>query len=303
MAERSASEKSKKGPVFVAHDLAEHGDEALRQGHAWAERTGRELVVCHAMPDLVRVQPLFPQIEIGNLAAIPELHRRLSERLDDRVRELTGREDFEVVVAAGSPHAVLIEQAQAYNASLVVIAATEKKGFERLLIGSTAEQVVRHTSDAVLVARPSPSHGPVVVGTDLSDLALPAVAAAAREAKRRGAELQGAHVLDVAHPFLASFEPSVVIDDKTMSSLREACHEAIKAVLERAGAEGATLVAEGHASHALCKLAEEQRAQLVVVASHGRTGLRRLALGSVAAAVARHAHCSVLIERSHGGDQ
>lgn len=50
--------------------------------------------------------------------------------------------------------------------------------------------------------------------------------------------------------------------------------------------------------HAICDFARDQNAELIVISSHGRTGLARLAMGSVAERVVRYASCPVLVLRS-----
>jgi nucleotide-binding universal stress UspA family protein len=69
--------------------------------------------------------------------------------------------------------------------------------------------------------------------------------------------------------------------------------------LDHLGIEGQIRVAHGPADKALIQIAAELQADLLVVGTVGRTGFRRVLLGSVAEAVARHAPCSVLIVRQH----
>ncbi len=59
-----------------------------------------------------------------------------------------------------------------------------------------------------------------------------------------------------------------------------------------------TEVVIGDAGHEIVNFAERERAELIVLTSHGRTGLKRLLLGSVAERVTRLAHCPVLVLRS-----
>ena len=58
-----------------------------------------------------------------------------------------------------------------------------------------------------------------------------------------------------------------------------------------------TAVSEGDPRTAIVDAADEWQAELIVVGSHGRTGLKRLVMGSVAQAVVAHAHCSVEVVR------
>jgi nucleotide-binding universal stress UspA family protein len=57
------------------------------------------------------------------------------------------------------------------------------------------------------------------------------------------------------------------------------------------------LVTHGQAAAEVVRIAGEKQVSLIVIATHGRTGLRRLALGSVAEHVIRHAPCPVLVVR------
>ena len=70
--------------------------------------------------------------------------------------------------------------------------------------------------------------------------------------------------------------------------------------LRRFGAEGEPLVLEGGAVAAVVSAVEEQRADLLVIGTHGRAGISRLLLGSVAESLVRLADCSVLVVRKAG---
>jgi nucleotide-binding universal stress UspA family protein len=75
----------------------------------------------------------------------------------------------------------------------------------------------------------------------------------------------------------------------------------LEACLERFGAEGECLVVGAPAAPEIVQAARELPAELVVVGTRGRTGLSRLALGSVAEEILASAHCSVLVVRLHQG--
>ena len=73
--------------------------------------------------------------------------------------------------------------------------------------------------------------------------------------------------------------------------------EHIKSLVAKAGFTVTTAIEEGDPRLAIVDYAAQWKADLLVVGSHGRKGLGRLLIGSVAEYVARHAHCSVLIVR------
>ncbi|MEQ9324914.1 MAG: universal stress protein, partial [Polyangiaceae bacterium] len=169
---------------------------------------------------------------------------------------------------------------------------------ERAVLGSAAEQITRHASCSVLVVRELDGDGPILAASDLSDAALPAVEAAGAEATRRAAELILVHALDVAQPFTALFEPTATLDEATVDKLVAAADELLQATLSRAGHAGRTAVVLGPPTRAIADAASEHGASLVVVATHGHSGLRRIVLGSVAEGVVRQAPCNVLVVRS-----
>ena len=73
--------------------------------------------------------------------------------------------------------------------------------------------------------------------------------------------------------------------------------ECIKSLVAKAGFTVTTAIEEGDPRFAIVDYAAQWKADLLVLGSHGRKGLGRLLIGSVAEYVARHAHCSVLVVR------
>jgi nucleotide-binding universal stress UspA family protein len=72
-------------------------------------------------------------------------------------------------------------------------------------------------------------------------------------------------------------------------------------VLATAGLKAAGSVPSGNAKEVLLEEAKSWGADLIVVGSHGRRGLKRFLLGSVSEAVAMNAHCSVVVVRGSSG--
>ena len=109
-------------------------------------------------------------------------------------------------------------------------------------------------------------------------------------------------VFQVLQPIAMSAAPQM--DPMYTPELQDEGSEAKKLVdriaagLRSAGFRAETSVAKGDVRETIVDAAEKWPADLIVVGSHGRGGLRRLLLGSVAEFVARHAPCSVLIARS-----
>lgn len=139
-----------------------------------------------------------------------------------------------------------------------------------------------------------------LVATDGSRPAIKAVDAAIEHARRWDARLRVVTVLELQvygmgtgalGPQVASVLPQV--DASAHVVLAEAVRRA-----EKAGIEADEVLLRAHeAASAIVRDAEKSKAELIVVGSHGRTGLPRMLLGSVAERVVRLSHCPVLVIR------
>lgn len=114
--------------------------------------------------------------------------------------------------------------------------------------------------------------------------------------RTQGTEITVLHVIELS---LADFESR-----QTFESSRRARREAAQeladrfaAELKEAGYASQPVVEEGDAKEAILNFAERWRPDVIFIGSHGRRAFKRLTLGSVTEAVARHANCSVEIVR------
>jgi nucleotide-binding universal stress UspA family protein len=294
--------------ILVAVDFSPISDDALRRADADARALGAKLGVCHVMPSVQTFNPLFPQNNAPSELASAQLEEKVGELLDERVQEITGRErgDYEKFVEVGDAAPEIIRRAEAFAADRVVVGSHGRTGVARLLLGSVAERVVRYAHGPVLVVRPAPASGIVLAATDLSDPSLPALAAAVDEAKRRKAKLVVAHAIDFGGGGIAvglasaTGVPTTFLPPDTVKAVKDAVRANLSAELAKLGYPGDVVIVEGGASGAIVAEAEARSAELVVVGTRGRTGIARVALGSVAESVIRHAHASVLAVRVHG---
>jgi nucleotide-binding universal stress UspA family protein len=290
--------------VLVATDLSEAADEAIRQGHERAREGGGELVVCHVVPDLLRSNPLFPQRAGEEMAGLLETEQQAAKAVELRVVALTGRplDGFRLIVESGAPDAGIVRAADEVRATLVVVSSRGTTGLDRALLGSVASRVVRYAHCPVLVARPHEKTGRILAATDFSDPALPAVAAAVEDARARAARLTLLHSIDVfPNPAIgwgAPFGAAWVVPPKELvAEVRKSAESALQGTLQRFGVEGDILAVEGDAASAILEAARTLPAELLVLATRGRTGIARMVLGSVAEKVIAAAPCSVLAVR------
>lgn len=290
------------GVVFAATDLSAPADEALKQAHERAKSEEATLVVCHIVPNLTRVNMLFPHRTLEQTNAQVELHRQALQAVIDRTCKVTGRvaSEFKPVGDDGTPYAGIVEHAERMSADLIVVGDRGATGLRRMLLGSVADKVIRYAHAPVLVARAGARSGKVLVATDLSDPSLPAVAAAAHELRRTGAGVTALHCIDPV-PIIAGPEYGVAwspgVTPSFIKETRERAREKLAEAFQRFELAGDQRVVEGAPAATILSTAEELGVDLIILGTRGKTGLRRVLLGSVAEAVVRHAPCSVLVVR------
>ena len=142
----------------------------------------------------------------------------------------------------------------------------------------------------------------IVVGTDGSDTAKEAVRQATELAKQVGDSI---HLVSAYEPVpssrLREEKRDVPPDMEWMVNPREDVDATLKeaaAQIDEAGVNAQTYAREGDPADAILDVAEEQKADLIVVGNKGMTGAKRFLLGSVPNKVSHHAPCSVLIIRT-----
>jgi nucleotide-binding universal stress UspA family protein len=209
----------------------------------------------------------------------------------------------EAEVTGESVAAALVDYAWDHDVSLAVVGTHGRRGFAHLFLGSVAELVVREAPCPVLtVHADAEDHAVrrVLVPVDFSGRSDDAVRYA-----RALADLSGARV-DLLHAVDTGFEPDVygvgMLWHEALPSIVERCRAAMAETAEALLGERAGDLHVEVASPAAAVLHAVERlgADLVVMATHGRTGLKRFALGSVAEKVVQHAPCPVLVVKPFG---
>ena len=208
---------------------------------------------------------------------------------------------------SATPDTAIVEQATDHDVDLVVMGTHGRKGVDRLLSGSVAEEVVRQApcpAFTVLAQDEAvPSSTPidrVLVPVDLSEQSSLVVDHATALADAYGASIDLLHVVEEAtFPTAYDIDPFSPSQPDVQERAREAL-EALAADLGDVDVPVDTHVLAGYAARDIVDFAEEQAADLVVMATHGRTGLQRFLIGSVAEKVVRSAPCPVFTVKSFG---
>ncbi len=199
----------------------------------------------------------------------------------------------------GAAADAILAYAQECQADLIAMSTHGRSGLSRLLMGSVTEEVLRHSDLPLLVCRPGTAarEGRMVIATlDGSPEAEAVLPDAIRFARGLNARL---HLVQIAVPYVAMGG----FGDFPMKYSCEAPLPYLEDVGRRLADEGVTVetkVRVGGAAGEILRHAEKTAATLICMTTHGRSGLDRLMLGSVAEEVLRGAPCPVLVRRTVG---
>ena len=180
----------------------------------------------------------------------------------------------------------------ARHSDLIVMGRKGHHRLERALLGCVTARVIGHTERDVLVVPKDASidFGRILLAAEGAGCSNKATERAIDYAKSYGAELEAVAVVDVTDEF-HTYAPAAV--EKFVLKFREVL-EALKAKAEAVGVKTRTFIKEGEAFEVIRDLAEDEKADLIVLGSHGRKGLSKVLMGSVTEKVVRMSPCPVL---------
>ena len=289
--------------ILVPTDFSATSDEALAFAKTLAGRFGASLHLVHAFEDPFTAAA-FASEAYSTLPLtlrddmVREAERRLADRLPEDQKVLF---NGTTEIVAGTPTKTITEYAATLGADLIVMGTHGRSGVAHLLLGSVAERVVRQAAAPVLTIRQPP--GPVkriLVPTDFSATADAALDYAYLVAERFGASLQLLHVLD--DPFVSEgMTAEAYISEAPV--LRSAMLRDAQSRLSHRSAprdQGVRVDSEvlfGHGAKTIAEYAQTLGVDLIVMGTHGRTGVAHLLLGSIAERLVRTAPCPVLTVR------
>jgi len=241
-------------------------------------------------------------------ASMDALEDRLTNDSQRAVKEASQRLthagiEVECWAVKGRAASVIVDEATGWRANLIVMGSRGHGEIASMLLGSVSSEVVDHAPCPVLVARRS-SLTRAVLGHDGSDCARHAESVVAHWPIFDKVAIE---VVDVAPSVVpwstvtqATYAGSVEPYVETIRAAQLADENVAEAAVDRlriVDRPATASVAQGAPATELIRIANERAADLIVVGTRGRTGLRRLLLGSVARNVLHHASCSVLIVR------
>jgi nucleotide-binding universal stress UspA family protein len=291
MAMTRAPSLSRLKRFLVATDLSSRAEKAISRAVQLAEEHRGTLAVLHILTG-----------EAG-YETRTQIASKIEKDLRRKVEALFPKKESVASVRAlpGTPFVEIICQGREEAADLILVGAHGENFIKDLLLGTTAEKIVRKGDRSVLVVKQAAQrpYRRVLVAVDFSDNSRHALELALRLAPQ--AEFHALHVYAGVEGMLRG---AGVTDSGILRYQRQVAKEARQQMevfmrsIDRRRKPIRREVWNGRAGREITTIARRLRADLVAVGTAGRTGIPHILLGSVAEHVMREAACDVLVVRS-----
>lgn len=289
--------------ILAATDFSDDSRAGVRYAAALAEKLKVDVALLH----VVEPRSWMDQYGARKDSEVVALARAQLATLAKR--EVRGGVTVTSSVRTGKPFHEITTAAREGAADLIVIATHGHTGVERALLGSTAERIVRHAPCPVLVvpARELPKRAgkappfqlkKIFVPIDFSNHSKDALPYAVLLAGHYNAELVLLHIvekfpIDSLLGRELTHQTTVPLMKQAEADLERMAGE----LREGSGVKATAVVRDGNPLEEICQATKTVGADLVVLTTHGYTGLKHVWLGSTAERVVRHAPCPVLVVR------
>ena len=288
--------------ILVPIDFSPESLKALRYAKRLVERFKAKLHMVHVVtPPLV----LFPQ---PRQVLPPNFTEEMVGNATDRFEEVV--RDFSLplrhrhyTVRIGAVANEINEVARITRTDFIAIATRGYSGLKRAFLGSTTESVVRNAPCPVLVVRePRARKGPlqfrkILVPLDFSEASRLGLEYALSFAQEFHATLVLFHSISVSayvmgNRYTAHHVPTLIANQQEYATHEM---EELRETISRKGGVAEIRIAVGSAVEQIGKYVRKAGVDLIITSTHGRTGLRRMFIGSTAERLVRHATCPVLV--------
>lgn len=265
--------------ILLATDGTEYSAGAEQATFSMAQRCGAKLFVLRVVLTNPEYEAMAPERVEAEAEAAREFLAQLEQRAED-----AGLEHESLLRHGSDPYLEIVEAAEETNVDVIAIGRRTRSDLARLMMGDSTAKVIGHAPCSVFVV-PRAARMPqarILVATDGSRLGDAATVAASNLARSCELPLTVVSVDVPSHSEERRKEARAAIE-----RVREALRE------EKIDVDG--VQEEGRPDEVIADIAVRQGVDLIVIGSHGRTGLQRLLMGSVSERVIGRAECAVLV--------
>jgi nucleotide-binding universal stress UspA family protein len=262
--------------LLLSTDGSEYCEGAVTEAVNLAKACGSKLYAVSVVETNPEFQVLAPGI-------VEKMERKMKEHLElVKSKASKAGVDCEIVVHQGEyPHEYIADEAAKNKIGMIVMGRRGRTGLTRVMLGSVTAKVIGHTLCRVLLIPKDVKlvFEKILIATDGSMHSEFASHEAIDIAKRCGSTML---VLSVAKK------------DENLQDAKE-CADMVKKVAEKEGIKVEALIRKGVPHEVIVNTAAQEDVGLIVIGSHGRTGLTKLLMGSVTERVIGHARNAVLV--------
>ncbi len=294
--------------ILFPTDFSGYSNGVLDHTLAWAEMFGADVHMLHVVT-VHNFDPFNPDLGFPEVGLDLSLHESAEKQMEEIAGYAAGRATTVTreTRTGFSPWTEIVDAAVEQEVGLIVMATHGRRGLQKLFLGSTAEKVLEHAPCPLLLLRPDEDEVPpppgevesILLPTDFSDEASQAAPLALDLAGQFGAKLTLFHCVeqDVPPPYYAAGITSIFeLNDSILAVSREQMARLIPEDLaEKLNHDFA--VREGRSARQIISYAREAAVDLIVMATHGYSGLEQALLGSTTDRVIRNTPCPVLVVR------
>lgn len=296
--------------ILFPTDFSRCADQALTHAVFLAEIYGAELHILHVVT-LFEEQPDLFSSELDETEKMIRIIEDKAEKQLNKIADASGTDDMKIITSqkrAISVALAILEYASDNDIDLIVMGTHGRRGLEHIILGSAAEEVVRLSKCPVFTIRETEevrmisSLNNILVPIDFSEHSKNALLYSKEIADSYKADLQLLHIIeDTMHPAFSLTGKSSIFD--LVPGIEEDSRNRIVQMAKEAGLtqENVKIIVKGgKASHDIIKFAADNPIDLIIIATHGLTGLEHFLLGSVTEKVVRRAPCPVFTVKAFG---
>lgn len=283
--------------LLLATDGSEFSEGAIGESIKLAKKCSNRLSAISVIETNTELEAIAPQVT--------EKAEKSARKNLEAVKARAKKEGVEcdIIVRAGEDSfKYIVDEAAKNKITMIVIGRRGRSGFKRLMMGSVTSRVIGHAPCDVLVVPKAAKvdFKSIVVATDGSRYSLVAASEAIGLAKQNQSKLTVISV--VPSEFITPTDIDVTIAQKELIANKEMQEAeknvtAVKEAAQQAGVAITAFVMSGRPADAIIEIARDKNADLIVLGSHGRTGLEKLFMGSVAERVIVLSPCAVLVAK------
>lgn len=277
--------------MLVPFDGSDCSKNALKQAIIFGEDEGCRVTAVTVLrsnegeAELVRVRHANGSGGVGDYTPVNSIKLVVEDKAE-----------VQTILEEGVIHEAIIDVADKRNCDLIVMGRRGLSRIERAFVGSFSARVIRYSPIDVLVMPGKSVIGwdTILLATDGSEYSDVATEQVLKVALAHNSELKIVSVFDTSDNFYNELPGAV---ERMMEHAQENV-EVVRKRAEQMGLKTEAFISEGEPHEQIVELAEELKADVICMGSHGRTGLERILMGSVTEKVIEKAKCPVLVVKS-----